>query len=74
MVMVTKRLDWYKNKLTAIFGGVRVSRVDGYYVLTAEKRTQTVRPKRKKKGDTLSRKLRRKRERSRGADGGARRE
>lgn len=39
MVMVTKRLDWYKNKLTAIFGGVRVSRVDGYYVLTAEKRT-----------------------------------
>lgn len=70
MVMVTKRLDWYKNKLTAIFGGVRVSRVDGYYVLTAKKRTQTVRPKRKKKGDALSRKLRRKRERSRETGGG----
>jgi 16S rRNA (guanine1207-N2)-methyltransferase len=32
MWMVTKRLPWYKNKLTAIFGGVRVHEVDGYYV------------------------------------------
>ena len=38
MVMVTKRLDWYRNKLKAIFGGVRVQEIDGYYVFTAEKR------------------------------------
>jgi 16S rRNA (guanine1207-N2)-methyltransferase len=38
MIMVVKRLDWYKNKLTTIFGGVRVVEEDGYYILTAEKR------------------------------------
>jgi 16S rRNA (guanine1207-N2)-methyltransferase len=38
MVMVVKRLDWYKNKLATIFGGVRVIEDDGYYILTAEKR------------------------------------
>ena len=38
MHMVTKRKDWYKNKLTAIFGGVRVLEQDGYYVFRAEKR------------------------------------
>lgn len=36
--MVTKRLDWYKNKLTAIFGGVKVQRVDDYFIFRAEKR------------------------------------
>lgn len=39
MVMVTKRLDWYRNKLKAIFGGVRVQQIDGYYVFEAEKRS-----------------------------------
>jgi 16S rRNA (guanine1207-N2)-methyltransferase len=38
LMMVTKRLDWYKNKLTSVFGGVKVDSVDGYYVFTAEKR------------------------------------
>lgn len=38
MIMVTKRLDWYRNKLRAIFGGVRVKQIDGYYVFEAEKR------------------------------------
>jgi len=38
MVMVTKRLDWYRNKLKGIFGGVRVREVDGYYVFEAERR------------------------------------
>ena len=32
MVMVTKRLEWYRNKLSAIFGGVRVRQIDGYWV------------------------------------------
>ena len=38
MVMVTKRREWYRNKLSAIFGGVRVDEVDGYFVFEAEKR------------------------------------
>ena len=38
MLMVTKRLAWYRNKLRAIFGGVRVREIDGYYVFEAEKR------------------------------------
>ena len=39
LVMVVKRLPWYRNKLTAVFGGVRVCESDGYYVLTAQRRT-----------------------------------
>ena len=38
MVMVTKRLDWYKNKLTSVFGGVRLSERDGYFIFESEKR------------------------------------
>ena len=38
LMMVTKRLTWYKNKLSAVFGGVKVWEQDGYYVFTAEKR------------------------------------
>jgi len=38
MMLVAKRLDWYRNKLTAIFGGASAREVDGYFVLTAEKR------------------------------------
>lgn len=37
MVMVTKRLTWYKNKLSSVFGGVKVYEIDGYYVFVAEK-------------------------------------
>ena len=52
MVMVTKRLDWYRNKLTSVFGGVRVQELEGYYLFCAEKRrTQYagVQPPKKKK-------------------------
>ena len=38
MVMVTKRRDWYRNKLIAIFGGVKVREIDGYFVFEAERR------------------------------------
>lgn len=48
MIMVTKRLDWYKNKLTSVFGGVKVNEVDGYYVFIAEKRDR-IRADRKEK-------------------------
>lgn len=59
MVMVTKRLDWYKNKLTAVFGGVKVKEANGYYIFTAEKRQGIVKPPLKEK-NKLSKKLRRK--------------
>ena len=36
--MVTKRRDWYCNKLSAIFGGVRIHEVDGYFVFEAQRR------------------------------------
>lgn len=39
IVMVTKRKDWYKNKLTSIFGGVTVKEIDGYFIFIAEKRS-----------------------------------
>ncbi|MCH5265491.1 MAG: class I SAM-dependent methyltransferase [Lachnospiraceae bacterium] len=59
MVMVTKRLDWYKNKLTSIFGGVKMQEIEGYYVLVAEKRSQIVK-KKEKSIRRLSKKLQRK--------------
>ena len=39
MYMVTKRKDWYKNKLISVFGGVRIWEEDGYYVFMAQKKT-----------------------------------
>lgn len=39
MLMVTKRKEWYKNKLISIFGGVRIHEIDGYFVFEAEKRS-----------------------------------
>lgn len=38
LMMVTKRRDWYRNKLTAIFGGVRIREIDGYFVFEAQRR------------------------------------
>lgn len=53
MYMVTKRKDWYKNKLISIFGGVKVFEEDGgYFVFEAEKRKDTyagTKPKKKGK-------------------------
>lgn len=39
MMMVTKRETWYRNKLTAIFGGTRVWRIDGYCVFLSVKKS-----------------------------------
>ena len=39
LMMVTKRREWYRNKLVHIFGGVRIHEIDGYYVFEAERRT-----------------------------------
>lgn len=59
MVMVTKRLTWYKNKLTSIFGGVKVFSVNDYYVFIAEKRSPFVKQS-SQTTNHLSKKLRRK--------------
>jgi 16S rRNA (guanine1207-N2)-methyltransferase len=39
LLMVTKRRDWYKNKIAAIFGGVKVFVEEDYFVFQAEKRS-----------------------------------
>ena len=58
IIMVTKRMIWYRNKLTAVFGGVKVFEQDGYYVFVAEKRR--VQRSREVKKQELSKKLERK--------------
>lgn len=64
MLMVTKRRDWYRNKLATVFGGVTVRESEGYYIFIAEKRS-AARPPKQKAPAVLSRKLRRKTERGR---------
>jgi 16S rRNA (guanine1207-N2)-methyltransferase len=41
MYMVTKRKEWYKNKLISIFGGVKIHNIDSYYIFEAEKRQES---------------------------------
>lgn len=41
LVMVTKRDLWYRNKLTSIFGGVRVWEIDDYFVFMSIKKAST---------------------------------
>ena len=38
LLMVTKRREWYRNKISHIFGGVRIHEIDGYFVFEAERR------------------------------------
>jgi len=59
LIMVTKRLPWYRNKLTSVFGGVKIFEQDGYYVFIAEKR-RVQRSKVSKNKPELSKKLMRK--------------
>lgn len=40
LYMVTKRREWYKNKLISVFGGVEIRETDGYFVFIAERRGQ----------------------------------
>jgi len=60
MIMVTKRLDWYRNKLSSVFGGVTVKEKDGYYIFIAEKRGNRKPKKEKKNEQVMSKKLQRK--------------
>jgi 16S rRNA (guanine1207-N2)-methyltransferase len=41
MWMVTKREKWYRNKLTSVFGGVRLTSRDEYFVFQALKKQPT---------------------------------
>lgn len=41
LLMVTKRREWYRNKLVSVFGGVRIHEINGYYVFEAEKRSKS---------------------------------
>lgn len=62
LVMVVKRELWYRNKLTAIFGGVRMQEIGGYFVFTAEKRSERYappKPKAPKTPPSISKKKRR---------------
>jgi 16S rRNA (guanine1207-N2)-methyltransferase len=45
LVMVVKRVTWYRNKMQSVFGGVRVTLADGYAVLESEKRSGSPRAK-----------------------------
>lgn len=38
LMMVTKRREWYRNKLVAVFGGVKTEEIDGYFVFEAQRR------------------------------------
>ena len=58
LVMVTKRRQWYKNRLIAVFGGVRIAQDDGYFVFLAEKRKK--KEEHKETANRLSKKLARK--------------
>lgn len=58
LYMVTKRRKWYENKIRSVFGYVKVTEADDYYVFYAEKRAKN--PLVKKKEKKMSKKLQRK--------------
>ena len=41
MCMVTKRKDWYKNKLISVFGGVHIWEENGYFIFMAQKKNSS---------------------------------
>lgn len=41
MYLVTKRKNWYRNKMIAIFGGVRIWERDGYYIFMSNNKSPT---------------------------------
>lgn len=58
LIMVTKRYEWYKNKLKSVFGGVKVIEENGYFIFISRKRA--VRKTKTENKPKLSKKLRRK--------------
>lgn len=41
MYMVTKRKEWYRNKLISVFGGVKVWEIEDYFVFMAVKKSSS---------------------------------
>jgi 16S rRNA (guanine1207-N2)-methyltransferase len=60
LYMVTKRKDWYKNKIISVFGGVEIHEKDGYYIFIAQKRPKERKLSNTKNENGLSKKLARK--------------
>lgn len=63
LFMVTKRKEWYKNKIISIFGGVKIIEENNYYLFIAEKRSDEIKRqkhKNKENKHTLSKKLQKK--------------
>lgn len=58
--MVTKRKDWYKNKLISIFGGVKIYEEDGYFVFESIKKSDKYADKKPLKTKSTSNKARKK--------------
>ena len=50
LYMVTNRKEWYKNKLISIFGGVKITEIDGYYVFMTEKKNLSYSKKKTSRG------------------------
>ena len=50
LLMVTKRRAWYRNRLIAIFGGVRIREIDGYFVFEAQRRSASYAGRRERRG------------------------
>lgn len=48
MYFVTKREQWYRKSLSSAFGGCHVQQVDGYFVFTAEKRSENYAKRRRR--------------------------
>ena len=53
LMMVTKRREWYKNKLIAVFGGVKIREIDGYFVFEAVRRRAEYANRRQKGGHNI---------------------
>lgn len=49
MLLVTKRKDWYKNKMISVFGGVKIFEEDGYFIFMSTKRSDSYAKKGNKK-------------------------
>jgi 16S rRNA (guanine1207-N2)-methyltransferase len=52
LIMVTRRELWYRRKLEAIFGGVKIRQIDGYFVFEAIKKSTQYRTRPDRKART----------------------
>lgn len=60
LYMVTKRKDWYRNKIITVFGGVHIYELNGYFIFEAEKKERKPKKQKPIKENHLSKKLQKK--------------